>query len=274
MYNFYQSQLRYELTKDVYKKPTFTTTLLGKTHFGVIREKKLGPRKFVWYQILGVQIGHQHEQFKKDIEEIKKTFLTKKEDVFFQLGVIDPFDGFPCKANKNEAVMKAIRIKRRITQDEMHDFFDLEVGFKENLPNSTIMIDLTKTEETLWGDVTSNCKQAIKKAQKNNLTMMRATPEERDLFYKVRAGTATKKHFFILGKETYDDMKEHLLKHQAGDLFLVKDPKGGIVSGSIYLFDHASKALVYLYGATDRKAGNIGANNFLKREIIQRAKKQ
>lgn len=41
MYNFYQSPLRRELTKNVYKKPTFEMQLLGKQHFGVIREKKL-----------------------------------------------------------------------------------------------------------------------------------------------------------------------------------------------------------------------------------------
>ncbi len=33
MYNFYQSQLRYELTKDVYRKPTFEVELLGEKHF-------------------------------------------------------------------------------------------------------------------------------------------------------------------------------------------------------------------------------------------------
>ncbi len=41
MYNFYQSELWYELTKDVYKKPTFEIELLGKRHFGVIRDKKI-----------------------------------------------------------------------------------------------------------------------------------------------------------------------------------------------------------------------------------------
>ncbi|MBP6909999.1 hypothetical protein KBC03_00120 [Patescibacteria group bacterium] len=55
---------------------------------------------------------------------------------------------------------------------------------------------------------------------------------------------------------------------------LVKGPGGEIVSGSIYLFDKTAKAIIYLYGATDRKAGNIGANNFLKREVIKRAKKE
>lgn len=41
MYNFYQSELRYELTKYVYRKPTFEIELLGKKHFGVIRDKKV-----------------------------------------------------------------------------------------------------------------------------------------------------------------------------------------------------------------------------------------
>ncbi len=55
---------------------------------------------------------------------------------------------------------------------------------------------------------------------------------------------------------------------------LVKAPSGEIVSGSIYLFDKAAKAIIYLYGATDRKAGNIGANNFLKWEVMKWAKKE
>jgi len=92
MYNFYQSELRYELTKYVYRKPTFEIELLGRTHFGVIRDKKVGPRKFRWYQVLGVEIGDQHEQLKKDIQRIKETYLADKDAILFQLGVIDPFD--------------------------------------------------------------------------------------------------------------------------------------------------------------------------------------
>jgi len=156
----------------------------------------------------------------------------------------------------------------------MKEIFDLEVGFKENLPNSTIMIDLRKKEDELWNDVTSNCKQAIKKAQRHHLTFAEATPEEWDIFYDIRRGTASKKAFFVLTKSMFNALKEHVIKNKAGALMLVKSPNGTIVSGSIYLFDHKEKAVIYLYGATDRKAGNIGANNFLKREFIKRAKKE
>ena len=200
MYNFYQSPLRRELTKNVYKKPTFEMHLLGKQHFGVIREKKLGPRTFRWYQILGVEIGDKHEQLKKDIERIKEEYLVGKENIFFQLGIIDAFDGFPCKINKNETVLKAIRLKRDLIQQEMHGFFGLEVGFKENLPNSTIMIDLRKSLDDLQKDITSNCKQAIKKAQRHHLTFSHATDAEREEFYNIRRGTASKKQFFVLTK--------------------------------------------------------------------------
>lgn len=215
MYNFYQSQLRYELTKDVYKKPTFEIELLGKRHFGVIRDKKLGPRSFRWYQVLGIEIQDKHAQLKKDIENIKNTYLNDKHALFFQLGIIDPFDGFPCKINKNEAVLKAIRLKRNITQEEMKELFDLEIGFKENLPNSTIMIDLKKKEDELRADVTSNCKQAIKKAQRHHLEFVEATPEERDKFYQIRSGTASKKAFFILTKPMFAALKEYVLGHKA-----------------------------------------------------------
>lgn len=257
MYNFYQSALRYDLTKNVYRKPTFEIEILGKTHFGVIRDKKVGPWKFKRYQVLGIEIRDQHAQFKKDIENIKKTYLNDKHTILFQLGIIDPFDGFPCKINKNESVLKAIRMKRRITQEEMKELFDLEVGFKENLPNSTIMIDLKKTEDELWKDVTSNCRQAIKKAKRHHLSFCEATPEEWDEFYKIRRGTAAKKAFFVLPKSTFDDLKHSLLSNKTGKLMLVKAPNGDVVSGSIYLFDEEEKAVIYLYGATDRKAGNI-----------------
>lgn len=136
------------------------------------------------------------------------------------------------------------------------------------------MIDLRKKEDELWGDITSNCKQAIKKAQRHHLEFVEATPKEWDAFYDIRRGTASKKSFFILTKPMYDALRKYVIDNKAGALMLVKDPSGHIVSGSIYLFDKKEKALVYLYGATDRKAGNIGANNFLKWEVIKRSKAQ
>lgn len=274
MYNFYQSAVWRELTKSVYKKPTFDIQLLGRQHFGVIREKKFGPWTFRRFQVLGVEIGEKHEQLKRDIERIKEEYLNTKENVFFQLGIIDPFDGFPCKINKNETVLKAIRLKRNLVQEEMYKFFGVEVGFKENLPNSTIMIDLRKSVDELQKDITSNCKQAIKKAQRHHLTFSHATEGDREDFYEIRRGTASKKQFYVLTKPMYDSLRNYLKETGSGELMLVKSPDGKIVSGSIYLFDKSAKAIIYLYGATDRKAGNIGGNNSLKWEVMQRAKKE
>lgn len=171
-----------------------------------------------------MEIQDKHVQLKQDIERIKRTFLEDKHALLFQLGIIDPFDGFPCKINKNETVLKAIRLKRNITQQEMKELFNLEVGFKENLPNSTIMIDLRKKEEELWSDVTSNCKQAIKKAQRHQLTFTEASPEERDKFYEIWGGTASKKAFFILTKPMFNALKEYIIHNKAGALMLVKSP--------------------------------------------------
>ncbi len=70
----------------------------------------------------------------------------------------------------------------------------------------------------------------------------------------------------------YHALRDYCLKNKAGNLMLVKSMDGNIVSGSIYLFDKHAQAIIYLYGATDRKAGNVGANNFLKWEVIKRAK--
>ena len=92
------------------------------------------------------------------------------------------------------------------------------------------MIDLRKKEDDLWKDVTSNCKQAIKKAQRHHLSFVEATPEEWDKFYDIRRGTASKKAFFVLTKPMFNALKEHLLGTKSGTLMLVKTPNGDIVS--------------------------------------------
>lgn len=73
------------------------------------------------------------------------------------------------------------------------------------------MIDLRKKEDELRTDITSNCKQAIKKAQRHHLAFAEATPEERDKFYDIWRGTASKKAFYVLTKKMYNALKEHVL---------------------------------------------------------------
>ncbi len=70
-----------------------------------------------------MEIKEKHAELKQDIERIKETILSDKNIILFQLGIIDAFDGFPCKINKNETVLKAIRMKRNITQQEMQELF-------------------------------------------------------------------------------------------------------------------------------------------------------
>jgi len=41
MYNFYQSKIRTDIQKEVYKNPHFTMHLFGTEYFGVIKEKKI-----------------------------------------------------------------------------------------------------------------------------------------------------------------------------------------------------------------------------------------
>ena len=77
----------------------------------------------------------------------------------------------------------------------------------------------------------------------------------------------------MLPKEQFVALIEMLHQEQQGQLFLaMKDDV--IVAGSLMLF--YGKQMVYLYGATDRSFGNIGAHYRLTYEIMQwghRAKK-
>ncbi|HMT01102.1 MAG TPA: peptidoglycan bridge formation glycyltransferase FemA/FemB family protein [Candidatus Absconditabacterales bacterium] len=271
-HNFFQSTVRKNLNETVYGNKIFQAVLLGKNYRGVIKEQKRGPFVFKWFQILGVEFGADLGNLKKlrqELTELKKKLASDRKCLFLQLGIIDPIATFPSEQIKEEQFSETIKKLRCEVEKNITQKLHFLVAFRENLPPSTIVLDLSKSIEQLEAGMNQSCRQRVRKASKHNLFFSIAQKDERDIFYDKWKEISLEKGFHIMGKKTYQKFKEYVVENQIGDLFLAKKGEE-IVAGTICIKDHSS--LIYLYGAADRHYGNIGGHQFLLHEITKRAK--
>ena len=113
---------------------------------------------------------------------LKKEFGT----AFLQLGVIDEITHFENVSHRSGEFNDTIRQQRIDKQKYLFDTYGLEISFRENMPQSNIIYDVTKTDEELIAEMNSGCKERIKKAIKNNLNFRLARVDEYDVFYQKR----------------------------------------------------------------------------------------
>jgi len=59
--------------------------------------------------------------------------------------------------------MRSIRLNIR---EFIYSNFGLRVAFRENMPQSNIVYDITKTDDQLLAEMNSGCKERVKKAIK------------------------------------------------------------------------------------------------------------
>jgi len=119
-------------------------------------------------------------------------------------------------------------------------------------PPSTIYIDLTKSEEGLWNNISHGGKYSIKRAQREGtVTRFYQNPVEEKLgpYFEIVKETGRRKHFFI------QPMKDFLAKvkifGKECHLVLSFDQRGEMLSGKFYLC-HQDMVL-YSTGGTSAK---------------------
>ncbi|MDD3262904.1 MAG: peptidoglycan bridge formation glycyltransferase FemA/FemB family protein [Candidatus Absconditabacteria bacterium] len=262
--SLYQSPIRKTIQKDIYNKPTFTINLFGKDYFGTIKTKKLGPITLKRYQILGIELPKDHKEISKAIQEIKSKFGHHWTDIFFQRGITSTIQTFNVKDINNE-LSNSLRDTRLSLRSRMREDYHLIHSFRENLPESGIVYDLSKTDEELIKDMNKASSLRTKKAIKNDIGFRAITEAEYDKFYHKRQQTAGKKGFHTITKHQYHKLVKHLISTHTGNVFITEH-EGEILSGAICIFDQ--KNLVCLYSFADRNHNNIGGQQYLKFKIF------
>lgn len=269
MYNLYQSKLRRDIQTIVYKRPSMTITIFGKEYFALIKDKKFWPIKSQWIQIMGVELPSDKEYVKQELLRVKKELSTKRTNIMLQLGIINEMISFENVSHRSESFQDDMKHMRLNLQKFICKNYKLKVAFRENMPMSDIIIDLSKTDEQLLKEMNSWAQSRIKKALKKEIEFGMAGPDQYKLFYDKRVETSGDKGFNIIPYDQFERLVRHITLNGCGNLFLT-NIGGELVSWSICLYDQ--KHIVYLYGFTNRNFGNIGSHHYLKYRMFSRAR--
>ncbi len=268
--SLYQSPIRKTIQKDIYQKPTFTIHLLSKDYFWTIKTKNIGPITVKRYQILWIELPKDHKEINKAIQKIKSEFWNQRNNIFFQLGITTPIKTFEVK-NIDKELADSLKETRISLQNNMKEDYNILHSFRENLPESWIVYDLSNTDEELIKDMNKASSLRTKKGIKNNIWFRPIEESDYNKFYDKRQETAGKKGFHTITKKQYLKLIKHLKETNTGNVFITEH-EWEILSGAICIFDQ--KNLVCLYSFADRNFNNIGWQQYLKFKIFTWGREQ
>ncbi len=266
--SLYQSKIWKTIQYDIYQNPYFKIKLLDKEYFGTIKAKKIWPITLKRYQILGFDLPKEPKKAKELLEKIKSEFKKDRTDIFFQLWITTPIKTFDVK-DINPELSKSMRDARISQRHWMKERFHLSHSFRENLPESGIIYDLSKSWEELLKDMNKSSNLRTKKWLKNNIVFREIQKSEFDKFWNKRQETAGHKWFHTISKKQYIQLISHLIKTKTGNIFIT-EKDWEILSGVICIFQE--KNLVCLYSFADRNFNNIWGQQYLKYKVFLRGK--
>lgn len=117
------------------------------------------------------------------------------------------------------------------------------------LPPTTILIDLTTDEKTLWTNVSHSGKYSVNRAGREGANVeFFQNPDENVLksFYDIHKQTGNKKGFYVEG---FDDIKKKVeIFKDESFIISVKNKEGTIVGSNFYL--GFNKNIWFMHGAT------------------------
>ncbi|MFZ2664010.1 MAG: peptidoglycan bridge formation glycyltransferase FemA/FemB family protein [Patescibacteria group bacterium] len=131
-----------------------------------------------------------------------------------------------------------------------------EAGYKKNFyplsPPSTIYIDLTKSEEDLWNNLSHSAKYSIKRAQREGTVTrfyQNPLPEKVTDYFDMLKNTAKRKHFYV--QPLKDFLSKIKVFGKECHLVLSYNSGGKLLSGKFYLC--YEDMVLYSTGGTSRE---------------------
>lgn len=269
MYSLYQSPIRETLQAEIYEKPHGFTRIFGKEYFYLIKQKKIWPFTFREFQAIGLEMPSNRSEVRKGLKKLRKEFGKKWGNIFFQLGFINEITSFDNARAREQNIVGKVRSMREHTRKLIHKETPLKLAFKENMPQTTIMINLSKSDEQLLSEMNSGCADRVKKAIKKGIKVRLWDHDDYDTFFEKWQITAGGKWFSTITKLQYLKLLQVLEEKQCWNIF-VSELDGQIIAGSICLYH--GKTIVYLYWFTDRKYTNMGWHHYLKYAMFEWAR--
>jgi hypothetical protein len=148
---------------------------------------------------------------------------------------------------------------------------DLKIPFEHTMYDQTVIVDLTKTEEVLFAEMSQSARQGIRKAEKAGVTIEEIPPQQFNTFgkelYPILSETASRSGFGVHGATLYQTMLEHLQPHVR--LFVALVDKKPVAWAITSEFDDRA---LYYYGASNSQARDTHAPYLLHWHIIKAMK--
>lgn len=270
VYNLYQSNIWKDIQTKIYNKESFTENLFWKEYFWLVHEKNIWPIKLKWLQIMWVELPNDKEYIKSELKKLKEKYSNEKWIIFIQLWLLNEIIRFENCWQRDEKFIDNMRgmrlnLRKKITQD-----YNLEVAFRENMPQANIIYDITKSDEDLMNEMNSWCKERVKKAIKKWIEFGIASPDQYDLFYERWKEVSWDKWFNIIPKSQYDKLIRYITQNNRWNLF-TSHINWDIIAWSICIYDE--HRIIYLYWFANRAYQNIWWHHFLKFKIFWHARK-
>lgn len=276
VYNFYQSDLRTKIQKNIYQAPSFDVFLFWKKYRGIIKEKKIGLFSLKWFQIMGIDFPLEDEKLvKKELAKLKSEYGKKWGNMFFQLCCINEimiFDNYPPLSE--DFVNDLIKIRKWVTT-LMDGKYSLKPSIYENMPLANIFYDIDwediQDDELLLKKMNSNARRKIRKSLKMDFEFRAIKDEEIEIFWDLWTNVAGLKRFYTITKQQYLSLVKYLRDEKKWELF-VSVLEGEILSGGIFLFDKSDKhsnVITYLYWFASRNPKNVGGQHYLMYALMK-----
>lgn len=170
---------------------------------------------------------------------------------------------------------KALFVKLEILPEQKLEVLE-KFGFKPSYnplcPPTTLVVDLTKSEKSLWNDLSRSAKYSVTRAKREGAkTVVYQNPSQELLikYFDVEKQTGTRNRFYI--QPLNDLLKRAEIFKNDSYLALVYDKNGNIAGGKFYL--SYEDTVLYLNGGTSNLARKSKAGFDLMWESILYFKK-
>lgn len=268
MLSFYQSPLWRHIQEVIYKKPVFEVVLWKNAYRWIIKEMNILGQTKRWSMIHGVRpaaLDTIDTDFYRDLHAWKRDHWT--HDLFLQIWCDLPVS---TRKTKQENIPDRLQPSLAYIDRDFLTWYDLRPTIREHMPHATIVLETNWTIDERKSACSDNGKRMINKWQKAWLTFSVATHEkEWTAYWHVWYATAFDKWFSIIPQEQFIALMRYLTDTKQWWLFLAKK-WDAIVSWSVCV--QFGEEMIYLYGATDRWFGDIGAHYWLTMHIRARAR--
>jgi len=194
--------------------------------------------------------------------------------------VLDPLDAAVSRALV-EAIHRAARRQRAILVKVEPDRADTpearrwlaEMGFRRSRqtiqPRRTILVDLTRDEETILKEMKSKTRYNIRLASRRSVSVREGTADDLDAFYQLMRTTGQRDGFGIHSRDYYAQAWRRFRQDDRVKLLLAVY-RDALLAGEM-VFSFGRKAW-YMYGASSNEHRNLMPNYLLRWEAMRLAK--